>query len=125
MGRYRRSYVAEEAQKRPWEIHPIWRGIGCIFMLLIPVMSFAGAYILVRENFQQRWIAVPAELSVTFVIPFLGTRLYVADIMGTVVLMVIGFGLMTIVYALIYRLIGPSQYGPLDAPPPKRRKKNR
>lgn len=125
MGRYRRSYIAEEAQRRQWEIHPIWRGIGCIFMLLIPVMAFAGAYVLVRENFQQRWLPVPSELTTTIFIPLFGTRLYVADLVVTVALMVIGFGLVTVVYAFIYRMIGPSPYGPLDAPPPKKRKKRR
>lgn len=27
----------------PWEVHPIWRGIGCVFMVLIPILSFGVA----------------------------------------------------------------------------------
>lgn len=27
----------------PWAVHPIWRGIGCIFAVLIPILSFALA----------------------------------------------------------------------------------
>ena len=35
---------------RPYRVHPIWRGIGCFMMVLIPVMSYAGAVLLVEEN---------------------------------------------------------------------------
>ena len=38
-----------KAESRPWSVHPIWRGIGCLWLVLLPVMSYAGAYLLVRK----------------------------------------------------------------------------
>jgi len=37
-----------------------------------------------------------------------------------IILLVIGFGLLTVLYALMFRLFGPPTYGPLDAPPQRR-----
>ncbi len=33
----------KEQQDRRWEIHPIWRGIGCALILLIPIMAWFTA----------------------------------------------------------------------------------
>ena len=43
-----------------------------------------------------------------------------AYLLVTVVLSLIGFGVFTALYSLIYSLFGPSQYGPLDSPPLRR-----
>lgn len=124
MGKYRPSYVLRESKPKRWKIHPIWRGIGCILLVVFPIIAFAGSSILVRENFEKRWIAIPADLLRFITVPFLD-RVYVADILGAVVLMVIGFALLTIIYAFIYRLVGPPQYGPTDVPPETYRKRRR
>lgn len=105
-----------------WNVHPIWRGIGCIFMLLLPVMSFVGAYLIIRENFRQGWVALPASLLRSFSIPSFGT-VYLADIALTLVFIIMGFGILTVGYAFLYRLIGPPRFGPLDAPPLKKRRR--
>jgi predicted permease len=110
----RRSMIPE----KPWQIHPIWRGIGCVLMLLIPVMSYAGAALLVQENLKQRWVPVPALLYQSVAIPGLPVIPYLyANLAVAVLLSLIGFGVVMIAYALIYRLVGPPRYGPLDAPP--------
>jgi hypothetical protein len=83
---------------------------------LIPILSFAGATMLVQENMQQKWVQIPDELKGSFVVPSIGQVLFV-DLAVAAILMVIGFGLLTIVYALIYRMFGPSSYGPMDVPP--------
>jgi hypothetical protein len=45
----------------------------------------------------------------------------------TVLLSIVGFGLVTILYSIIYSAVGPPSLGPLDAPPirtsPSRRKR--
>jgi hypothetical protein len=107
-----------------WNVHPIWRGIGCFFVILLPLMSFAGAYMLVRENFKQAWIALPPEMLKSTILPILG-RVYTADLVATLLLMLVGFGVLSLVYAFLYGMVGPSRYGPLDSPPIKRRKKRR
>jgi hypothetical protein len=116
MSKYNQSYLRSTSKPRPWSIHPIWRGIGCILIILIPILSFAAAKLLVQENLQQKWVQIPDELKGSIDVPSLGQILY-ADLAVTVILLVIGFGLLTIVYALIYRIFGPSPYGPMDVPP--------
>ena len=124
MGRYR-SYTRKDVKERPWDVHPIWRGIGCILIILIPIMAYAGAVVLIRENIENNWVTLPHELTETYVIPYLGFRINFADIAATILLMFIAFGALVIIYSFIYSLIGPDRYGPLDAPPMKRKSRKR
>jgi hypothetical protein len=79
-------------------------------------MSFAGAKVLVEQNVQQKWVQIPDELKGSFAVPSIG-QIFFAEVAVTAILMVIGFGLLTILYSLFYRTFGPSQYGPMDVPP--------
>jgi hypothetical protein len=93
-------------------------------MILIPVIAYAGAVLFVRENLVQQWLPVPGLLARTVVLPYFGSVPYFfMTIIMTAVLAIVGFGLMTAVYALLYRLLGPSRFGPLDAPPVRGRPK--
>lgn len=124
MGRYDR--MARQNEREEEGIHPIWRGIGCILLILIPTMSYAGAVELVKANYANGWVAIPKDLAQTVVIPYIGaiSHLYAYLALG-VVLMVIGFGILTIVYSMMNTAMGPPKYGPTDAPPPRRTKKRR
>ena len=124
MGRYR-SYTRQEVKQRPWEVHPIWRGLGCILIIIIPIMSYAAAVVIVSENYKNRWVALPSELVGTYLIPYLNVRINFAVIAVTLLLLFIGYGILVLIYAFMYRLIGPSRYGPLDSPPIKRKPKRR
>lgn len=122
MSRSRGSFVFEEKKSRRGQIHPIWRGIGCIFMVLIPVLAYAAAVTLVRENLKQNWVQLPSEMLGSFAIPSMGT-IYFADVVVALGLLFIIFAIFTLAYALVYRLIGPSFYGPMDAPPPPKKRR--
>lgn len=127
MSKYDKFNQGSRMQERPWKIHPIWRGIGCLMMLLIPIMSYAGAVVLVQANLEQGWLPMPGELLQTVTIPFVGdVEQFFAVVIVTVLLMIIGFGVVTILYSLIYSAVGPPRLGPLDAPPvrnsPKKKK---
>lgn len=124
MGKYSRSYMREPPLRKPWEVHPVWRGIGCVFLVLVPILSYAGAVLLVRENLQQRWVQIPAELMGSIIVPGVG-RIYYMDVAVAVILMVVGFGLLIVLYAMVYNAIAPPYYGPLDAPPVSYRKRRR
>ena len=116
MSRYNRPYLNPAAKPRPWSVHPVWRGIGCLLIILLPLISYAAAYLLVRENVQRRWVVMPDELLRSFSLPLVG-RMYLADLAVAIGLLVVGFAALTVLYALFYRLFGPSRYGPLDVPP--------
>jgi hypothetical protein len=109
---------------RPWKIHPIWRGIGCLMMILIPIISYAGAVLLVQENITRRWVPVPVSLAQAVQIPLIGSVSYLyANLIVTALLAIIGFGILTIGYSVLYSSLGPPRYGPMDAPPERRRAK--
>lgn len=118
MTKYTHYSRRPQMEERPWKVHPIWRGIGCIMAIIIPVMSYAGAVLLVQLNQQQGWLPVPKELASSIYLPILGNVPYLyANLLVTLVLMLIGYGILTTLYALLYKIIGPPSLGPLDAPP--------
>jgi len=133
MGYATRKYEKEQ-KKRPWTVHPVWRGIGCLMAILIPVMAWAGALVLIDND---SLIKTPESLQQPIIIRFtqyklfndviqwlntnLGERgLTYAQVVYWLVLMLVGFLLLVILYGFIYRLIGPEKYGPLDSPPLKK-----
>ena len=124
MGRYDK-YSRKEVQETKG-IHPVWRGIGCVMFVLMPLMAYAGAVELVKANYKNGWVRMPTELAGTVTIPNIGSiqNLYAYLAVG-LVLLVIGFGVLTILYSILYSVAGPPKYGPTDAPPPRRTKQRR
>jgi hypothetical protein len=117
MGRY--SHRPAEVKERPYEIHPIWRGIGCIMLIIGPFIAFSAAHILVNLDMENGWMAVPREMRGAVTIDVLGLtieHLY-ADLLVTAILLLLGFGLLMVVYAIIYGMAGPKRFGPMDSPP--------
>lgn len=108
--------------ERPWTVHPIWRGIGCVLMLLIPIMAYAGAILLVQANLQQGWVPLPASLLRSITIPYLGDVEHLgANLAVAVLLSFIGFALLSFFYSIFYRIMNPDPLGPLDAKPVRNR----
>lgn len=101
MGRYQQyQRDTKDTEKR---VHPVWRGIGFLLMGLIAVMSYAGANLLVEANKTKGWIAIPAGIrgGVSW-----APDLF-AELILTFFLIMIGFGIITIVYSLIYKVTRP------------------
>lgn len=120
-----------EQQNQPWKIHPVWRGIGCVLILLIPIMSWYAAELFLNSNLQ---IALPRELTNPIIVRYvhvpeidrvikdfndysIAHNLVVGQFFFTVIIMIIGFGMLSVVYAVMYRVAGPPRYGPFDVPP--------
>ncbi len=121
MTRYDKFNRRASMLDRPWKIHPIWRGIGCIMMVIIPIMAYAGAVLLVQENMRQGWLPMPRDLARTITIPMLGSYPnLLAYLVVALTLSVVGFGVYTAIYALLNAIVGPSRFGPLDVPPVRR-----
>jgi hypothetical protein len=129
MGKYAK-YEYKQVKPRRWRVHPIWRGIGLAMIILVPILSYTGAYMLVRENIKSKWFEVSGDLMQTVnfapllrMIPELRGvvasfgKIYYLDLAFTVLFMVVGFGVLTILSGFLYRAMGPSRYGPVDAQP--------
>lgn len=118
---------------RPYKIHPVWRGIGFMMILLVPIMAGAGAYELTNLGFKQGWQFM-WELAGTIRLPEIVYSIPVINVVASWIssiqnlralilfflLLVIAFsGVMSLLYAIIYRVVGPPKYTALDAPAPK------
>lgn len=130
MGYNRTSFKPEKPKLE--RQHPIWRGIGCLMIIVIPVLSYAIAWLILPMLFKSG--LVPTQLTGQMYVP---EWLWVLPVVAGLVQRLIGFpnlkalliltfvniliisGIMSMIYALIYRMFGPPKYGPMDAPPPK------
>ena len=133
MGKYRSRQEAKETINRN-TVNPYVRGIGCLFMLIVPVFSwFVGAE-LANNNFGMgilpyEWYSAttPApsfmyQLSPilqNLIAPIYNTpRLLATIALGVVTLVIVG-GFISIVYGYMYTIFAPSKYGPNDVPAPR------
>jgi len=117
MGRYQISYSNKEAgyNETP-EIHPIWRGVGFAFMILIPVLSYFAGLLVIEANKQNQWVPIPPELISPYLIPDLYLR-----IIMTIAFSFVIYVIFMVVTFVLHRLFGPPAYGPTDAPPIRRK----
>ncbi len=112
------------------EIHPIWRGFGCVMLFLIPVMAFAAAVSIIDLNAERNWFDIPADLNRLPDLNKLITGLpawivddFYAKLLVAVVFAVLFFGIFVIIYSLVFRMSGGYRPSPLDAPPQNRKTK--
>ncbi len=131
MSKYQ-TYARKSRPPRRNEPHPIWRGIGCVIILFVPVLSYILSTIAVDYALKSG-IQIPAGLLGSpvmpdwlFVVPglvgFLNWiesqyNLYAYLLMALFFAVALG-GVMSLVYAILYRIAGPPRYTELDAPPP-------
>jgi len=127
------SVNRREPMKGGRQLHPIWRGIGCLLTIIIPVISYAAAYLTIEYGLDHGW-PIPNQLLGNPRLPdliyrsgalaaFLGpittwNNLY-ANLALALIYSILLFGLLAFVNALVYQFAGPPRWGPQDIPPPK------
>jgi hypothetical protein len=132
MSRYTTASQRKSAPTTP-KTPAVWSGIGCLLMLIVPIISWMLASITVQLAVDQGWPmpyqlmgfpVMPAWLwSVPGFAPILGfiqsqPNLYA--VLGLMVTYIVILGaILAFVYSAVYRFIGPPRYGPLDMPPAK------
>ena len=102
------------------EVHPIWRGIGFSFIILIPLISIGLALLLINLNEEKNWIKIPPEFLIKAQDPLLLVKIGLC----LVILFVLSIFVLLITF-FANKLFGPPRYMPTDVPPEKfhRRKK--
>jgi hypothetical protein len=101
------------------EVHPIWRGIGLFFAIIIPAMAYAATLLLLEENKIRGWMAIPKDVLVTFGSdPLLGVKIAL-----TLFLAVVIYGIFSMISFILYSAFAPPRLGPFDAPPIRKRVK--
>lgn len=94
------------------KIHPIWRGVGFVLMIVSPLLGFAAMTIFMEENGKQGWVIFPQELIVAAPDP-----LIMVKILLTVLFMLVFYGLLLFISFILFRIFAPPVYGPYDVPP--------
>lgn len=131
MGKYQ-SLARKKVKEKSRDVHVAWRGIGCLMMLVIPVISIAAAVITIDYGLANNWV-IPFQLLgfprypdwfyassglMTILSPITNTRHFYAYAVTSILYMILLGGIMSLFYAYIYRFIGPPRYGPLDVERP-------
>jgi hypothetical protein len=131
MGKYQSS-ARKVTKERGKELHVAWRGIGCLMMLVIPIISAASAYETINYGLDNGW-TIPFQLLgyprypdwfyasnglMQILRPITNTAHFYAYAVTTFLYMLVFAGIMSVIYAFAYRIIGPSRYGPMDVERP-------
>ena len=102
MGMYKKEVQREETRRKG--PHPVWRGIGCVLIVLIVVMSFAGSSLLVDANRDNNWVDVPEEIQGSLpVIRIMDEPVLYVELIMAFILAVVGFGIFVLFYSFIFR----------------------
>jgi hypothetical protein len=130
MSRYTVSVRRPPARNK--ELHAIWRGIGCVLMVVVPLTSWILAAASIQWALGRGW-PIPFQLlgypvmpkvlwGVTVFTPILVAIESQQNLYAIVALFLLytifGGTIISLVYAVVYRIVGPPLYGPEDAPPP-------
>ena len=132
MGRHT-SFQRERERAQRGQVHPVMRGIGCVLLVLIPIISYGTAVYLVNYGARSGWPIPPDWLGTPEIYPFLrrfaGLNVILnflqaqtnltANLIFAIALTVLLFGILSILYGVIFKMFGPAQYGPTDVPPPR------
>jgi hypothetical protein len=129
----RYSTAARPPPRPPRQLPSIWRGIGCLLMILVPVIAWMLASATIEQGLQLGW-PMPYQLMGYAVMPralwgiqgmapvlsFLEAQPHLyADLLLCLAYTILGGALISVIYSFVYRIVGPPRYGPLDAPPPR------
>ena len=100
---YYREKTKQDLEKER-EAHPVWRAIGFIFMIFVPILSFAISDILIRQMQRNNaGFVIPAQLSggVEILPGYLVHNFWAVVIMAGLVSMLV-FGFMSFITAMIH-----------------------
>jgi len=113
-------------------MNPIWRGIGCILIVVVPLLAYGMMLVFVPPIIATG--KVPYQLLGHVQFPEWAFKVrIVADIASYIssidnlwmniitffVMLLILTAVASLLYSMIYALIGPARYSELDAPPTK------
>ena len=127
-----RGQVYQRKQVEKKQANPIWRGVGCIVMVCVPLITY-GLTLLITPLILKSGYA-PGEIlgRVKFAewvyhVPILATiALFIAGIDNLwlnafvfIVIIVLLMGIASVVFTSVLQFGGPPRYGEKDAPPPR------
>jgi len=132
MGKYS-SHARQAPRPKRGVVHPVMRGIGCLMIVIVPILAYGLSVLLVNYGASKGWPIPPDWRGVPTFHPLLWRLSGVAAILAflqkqnnlianvifAIAITVVIGGVMSVLYGYIYTIFGPPRYGPTDAPPPK------
>jgi hypothetical protein len=110
MSRYYHPEVKENPAKKP--PHPVWRGIGCGLMIIIPAISYIAANYFVTNANLYKWMVLPGEM----VVKVFSDPLILIKILYAIIFAAGLYLILTVITFIVNRFFGPPRYGPQDIP---------
>lgn len=132
MGKYS-SHARQVPRPKRGVVHPVMRGIGCLMIVIVPILAYGVSLLLVDYGLKNGW-PIPTDWlgtptfhpllwrlsGVATILTFLQTQTnLIANVIFTIAITVVIGGVMSVIYGYIYQIFGPPRYGPTDAPPPR------
>ena len=138
MGRYT-SYQKQKERAQRNQVHPVMRGIGCILLVLVPILAYGTSIYAVNYGVRRglpipvNWLGAPDIPPILWKLGGLTVALnyiqaqnnLVANLFFALAITIVIFGILSILYGFMYRFFGPPEYGPTDMPPERGRKVKR
>lgn len=117
MGRdtWRFKQLDREREERK-QIHPIWRGVGCLLSVLLGL----GGFLFARWFLEQNFIYIPPQIRVLSFAPWLPKDAIVLGVV-TLMAMLIGYGVINTIYAILF----PIKPTDTDVEPVRTRRKKK
>lgn len=106
------SFSTRSATPKKKEIHPIWRGVGFVLMILTPVLAYAATIVLMDANRVKGWVRIPREL----IMQGWGDPYLLVKLIMIVLFSIVIYGLFSFITFIIYGAFGAPRYGPYDVP---------
>lgn len=120
MGKY--SFDQSSSRRGPAEVHPIWRGVGFVLIVMIPILAYAASDVLIRQNLAKPFFQMPGDLIARpGMLLFNGDPYLYLRIIFTVAIAMVLFAIFTFFVFIINSAFAPPRYGPYDVPPIKAR----
>jgi hypothetical protein len=133
MGRYNKF---EQQAKPKQERNPIWRGIGCILMILVPAFTYLLTVVLIDPVLKtglvppeiMKHIRFPDWVYKTVILKDMATFLSGIDnlwlgVILFILILILLTGISSLIFVWVSQAAGPPRYGPTDAPPSKQKTK--
>jgi hypothetical protein len=133
MGRYSKTqYVRKE---KP-QANPLWRGVGCIIMVALPMVTFGLTLLSMPPLIATGLVPLQLEGFVNFPAWVFKVR-SLSDVAGFIrgidnlwlgiivffVIMLLLSGIFSLIYVAVLQVIGPPRYSEKDAPPSREKAK--
>jgi hypothetical protein len=108
------------SDRKDKHVHPVWRGIGFVMMIFIPILSYLASSVILEANSTEHWFPIPKEFVIRWQTePYILMKLFI-----TAILCFIIYALFNLITFFMMALFGPKRYIGPDMPPlkkPKRR----